>query len=126
MKYEKLEHFVKRGQNFNIVVIHSYREGLKEHSWCLYVILFPAHPLYKKAIQNDSDYDTDLGNKIYPWFHGGCTFYNKQSNYVKIGCDYMHIHDDEFVHESEMPAQVDLDAEDMFEYFDKGYKEAKE
>ena len=118
MKFEKTEHLVKRGKGFNILIIHDYSEILNEHSWCLYVLIFPSHPLYEEACKNTRSYDTDLGDKIYPNFHCGCTYYDKQSTYVKIGCDYMHVGDEELWHESTMPAQVDLDAEELYEYFD--------
>ena len=119
MTYDKIEDLVKHGNAFNIIIRHEYRESVNKHNWCLYVIIFPSHPLYKKACKNTVDYDTDLGDKIYPNFHCGCTYYNKQFTYVKIGCDYMHVGDEEIWHENKLPAQVDLDAEELYEYFDK-------
>lgn len=119
MKFIKTEQFLKKGNDFNILIIHDYNDYLFEHGWCLYVRIFKNHPLFEKASKNDCDYDMDLGNEIYPHWHCGCTYYNKQSTYIQIGCDYKHIGDEELWHESEIPAQVDLDAEELYDFFEK-------
>lgn len=87
-----------------------------EYHWCLYVTIFKGHRLFEKASNNKSDYDMDLGNAIYPGFHCGCTYYNKQADYVKIGCDYSHLNDEYFMDSAELPDEIIGDAKDLFDF----------
>ena len=124
MKIEKSEHYLIRGKGFNVLIIHWHTEGLPEYMieaeehWCLYVIIHSVHPLFKKAEQYEND-DYDKGDEIYPDWHRGCTYYNKQKSYIKIGCDYQHLGDEYFGHCKELPSEIESDAQRLYEFFTK-------
>ena len=121
-KLIKVDEWFIQGTNFSISIRYHFHKGIKEigvednNNWCLYATIFSKHPLFKKACENKTDYDLELGNEIYSSFHGGCTYYNKQRDYVKIGCDYNHIYDELFQRSAEMPSEIISDAKDLFDY----------
>lgn len=121
-KLTKKEEWFIRGNNFTVSITHVLRKGYPAegieptHCWCLYATIFPKHKLFEKACENKNDYDTDLGDKLYGDFHCGCTYYNKQKDYVKIGCDYQHIYDKYYEQCSDLPDEILKDAEDLFNY----------
>ena len=104
-----------RGLKANVSITHTNRFG--EHCWCLYVLIFNTHPLFEKAYKNKSDYDLDLGDELYGAFHGGCTYYNKQKDWVKIGCDYQHLGDERFLEQEDLPQEIIADARDLYNFF---------
>lgn len=121
-KLIKVDEWLIQGTNFNVSIRHHLQKGSGElgtedsNKWALYTNIFSTHPLFKKACKNKNDYDLELGNEIYSSFHGGCTYYNKQLDYVKIGCDYNHIYDEFFERSTEMPSEIVSDAKDLFDY----------
>lgn len=128
-EFSKTESFLLRGKTFSVEVKHWHTNGYPEFGvspeehWCLYVNIGKKHPLFQSARKNICDYDTDLGQKIYSNWHGGCTYYNKQVSYVKIGCDYSHIFDEEFLGCKEMPSEVEKDARELFSFFEESEKQ---
>lgn len=119
------ECFLIQGKDFNVEIKHTYRnlgvsmyDLLGEHTWCLYVIIGPKHRKSRRARANKRDYDTDLGDKIYPNWHCGCTYYSKQKTYVKIGCDYNHVGDEYFSHCDKLPQEILDDAEQLYKFFE--------
>lgn len=118
----KVDEWAINGTNFNIIIRRRFIKGYKKigiedkNIWCLYATIFQKHPLFKKAYKNKTDYDIGLGNRIYEGFHGGCTYYSKQRNFVRIGCDYNHIWDKCFEQSSEMLDELISDAKDLFNY----------
>ena len=123
---DKLKHidtWRAKGNNFWVEIKHWFDpipiclDYKPEHHWTLYVKIFPKHPLAQKAGQCKNDYDCDLGDKIYPNFHCGCTYYQRTKHYVEIGCDYQHLGDEWFWEQAEMPSEVLADAKDLFEFF---------
>lgn len=123
-KAVKVTEYNIRGEHFSIEIKHWYTEGYEklgingEHHWCMYAVICNDHPLFKKATQNLDDYDTELGNEMYPNFHGGCTYYDKQLTYVKIGCDYHHIGDKYYWECEELPSEIEQDAKELFDWFE--------
>lgn len=121
-KLIKVDEWLIQGTNFSVSIRHHFHKGIKEirvedvNNWCLYATIFSKHPLFKKACKNKKDYDLELGDELYRGFHGGCTYYNKQLDYVKIGCDYNHIWDELFQRSTEMPSEIISDAKDLFDY----------
>lgn len=121
-KLLKREEWIIRGDNFSVSITHVFRRGypeegiMPEHCWCLYATIFSKHRLFEKACENKTDYDIDLGDKLYGSFHCGCTYYNRQSDYVKIGCDYQHLGDEYYARCSDLPNDIISDAEDLFNY----------
>ncbi len=124
-EFSKKEDYKLSGKTFCVIVTHWHTNGYpdvgiapKEH-WCLYVVIGNTHPLFKEACDNGEDqYGYDHGDKIYPNWHGGCTFYDKQETYVKIGCDYQHVWDEQYWNCTEMPGDVEDDARDLFKFFE--------
>lgn len=88
-KAGKITEYNLSGKNFNVQIKYWYTKGYEElgikgeHHWCLYVVIGHEHPLFEKAIHNECDFDTELGNKLYPNFHCGCTYYTKQLSLCK-------------------------------------------
>ena len=123
-KFSKKEEYKLLGHTFCVIVTHWHTDSYAdvdiapEEHWCLYVVISPKHPLYKQSSENENDYDLELGNKIYPNWHGGCTYYDKQNTYVKIGCDYQHIWDEQYWSCTEMPKGIEDDARDLFKFFE--------
>ena len=117
--------FDLNGKHFKVQAKQTVRNyyGImpNENAWCLYMILYPSHPLFEQAAANTTDYDTDLGNKIYPNWHGGCTYYHKNNDYVKIGCDYQHVGDEEIEHDFSdgINGIVLYDMRNLYEFFSK-------
>lgn len=113
------------GTGFSVEISHVFRPGFLDegieatHNWCLYVIIFSQHPLFNSACRNEVDYDTDLGDRLYNSFHQGCTYYNKQKDWVKIGCDYQHLGDKWFMQQKDLPSEIVADAKALFEYMEQ-------
>ncbi len=124
-EFSKKEDYKLTGKSFNVIVTHWHTDGYPdvgiapEEHWCLYVIIGNTHPLFERACDNGKDqYGYDHGNEIYPNWHGGCTFYDKQKTYVKIGCDYQHVWDEQYWSCTEMPVDIENDARDLFKFFE--------
>ena len=128
-KFSKKEEYILSGKTFNVIVTHWHTDGYTdiglppEEHWCLYVVLGKTHPLYEKACDNKNDYDLDLGNEVYSNWHGGCTYYDKQNDYVKIGCDYQHAWDTHYWSCTEMPEDIKNDAMDLYNFFEAQEKQ---
>lgn len=127
-RMEKIDVYQLKGEQFTVEIKHCEREFSGEQAWCLYVIIHKGHPLYEKACQNEEDYDTYLGDKIYDDWHGGCTYYNKQATFVKIGCDYQHLGDESIYmsRSTVLPDVILADAKRLYEYFANKDNEVEE
>ena len=121
-KLIKKDEWFLRGDGFSVSITHVNWKGISfplvnsMHAWCLYVTINSKHALFNEACKNSIDYDTNLGDKLYPNFHCGCTYYCKQKDYVKIGCDYQHLDDDVFMASAELPDEILRDAEALWIY----------
>lgn len=121
----KTTKYFRRGKNFCVELSCTPRKGYPEvgipgeMAWCLYVVIGKGHPLYEKACENKTDYDTDLGDKIYGAWHGGCTYYKKDVDFVKIGCDYQHLGDECYYKNlsEEIPEDIETDFNDLYNFF---------
>lgn len=120
-----LDQFIIRGGNFNIELNRAVRnnpfaKGEKEYCYCLYVIIGENHILYEKASKGKDD-AYDYGDEIYLNWHQGCTFYHVNNKCVKIGCDYQHYGDEQFLYENsdEVPEQIQQDIINLYQYFSK-------
>lgn len=110
----------KRGKFFTVEIVHHEEIVLEhEHCWFVYVYIFKGHKLWEQANKNTSDYDIILGDKLCSEFDGGCTYYHKNSEYVKIGCDYRHIWNEYEIRSEEMPSSVLDCATRVFDFFNK-------
>lgn len=109
---------IYRGIRFEIN--HFEIKGLAKPSWTHYILVSLDEQLSKEnsdklwlepnykgfmresKIARYSYYDTAVGNIE---FHGGCTYYQKESTVddkdrrVKIGCDYQHLWDEDMVYD---------------------------
>lgn len=117
--------YFRRGKNFCTEICCTHRKGYfdlgiqDEMAWCLYVVIGKGHPLYDEACKNKTGYDTDLGDKIYGSWHGGCTYYKKDTDFVKIGCDYQHLGDEEYYKNisEEVPEGIAADFNNLYNFF---------
>lgn len=87
--------------------------------WCVYVHIYPQHPLFSIVYQNE---------KPVPYghipFHGGCSYSsmsfdrNGQIKSVTLGSDYNHLHDERFSHFTEQREAWEVfdDAERIFKF----------
>ena len=93
--------------NFSVTVEHFTRTPIffneGENSWCVYVYLYPEHPLFKEI-------NPKLGEPLNTWderfynipFHGGCTYAQLHINdngtitSIQLGADYQHFGDEEY------------------------------
>ena len=102
-----------KGVRFEIVRFDSYSfDYNREYNWCYYIYINLDKQIEDKKIADSLwlkpkvikdkhisyDYYDSIVGKIY--FHGGCTFYSKESSVdnidrlIKIGCDFQHYADD--------------------------------
>jgi hypothetical protein len=119
-----LDQFIIRGSYFYIELKRTVRKnpfakGEKEYCYCLYVIIGKNHRLFEKANRGKDD-AYDYGDEIYPNWHQGCTFYQVNNKYIKIGCDYQH-YGDPFLYDDsdEVPEKIKQDIIDLYQYFSK-------
>lgn len=110
MKFLKIDTYLTKSEGFDIEVKHWTRGS--SHCWCVYAVIFDTHPLFSKFRQ----YDFDAGDRLYPHFHNGCTFFSPQKTYIKVGCDFQHVGDELEESSAEMPESVRIQAEKLFEY----------
>lgn len=125
-------------------------DGEGKYAWCVYVYVYPKHPLFVQLDINSSSY---LYNDIISRMplHGGCTYCS--INYtdherggagedyktveleapkrisIKIGCDYAHLYDEGFSFiEDPMGTAIFREAEDLDEWmkYQKPVLETKE
>lgn len=82
------------------------------------MVIGTEHRESRRARANKREYDTELGDKIYPDWHCGCTYYNKQKTYVKIGCDYIYLGDEYFAQCDKLPQEIINDAEKLYQFFE--------
>lgn len=108
------------------IQVRAFRKGLDEtypeFGWCLYVLIYDNHPLFDKPELFVEGLD----------FHGGCTYdekytrtpargirydWQKDSSYLKIGCDYQHYMDnfDHFNPSQGIPFEIEHDAKHLVE-----------
>ena len=127
MEVKKIDVYKAFGKGFSVEAKHFYRKYdiVTPHAWCLYVNINYDHPFYKQASLCE-DYGFDLGNKLYPNWHGGCTFFQKRGSYITIGCDYQHIWDEDYCFTETLPDIVKQDMQDLFDYFNTMYEKYKE
>ena len=94
--WEEKIHWVKRSDTFSVEIVHwtseAYinRNGKTDHHWNVYLYVYPKNKLFARLEACNEMYDTNLDNL----FHGGITYFDKQTNNIKVGCDYGHIGDE--------------------------------
>ena len=102
---EGMQYYI-RGSNFTVEVKHWVQEGSSENNWTVYAIIPERHPLYSQLSQVTPYYEQDVISAM-P-LHGGCTyaeFFTQAQpaetpinrNFYKIGCDYQHYCDEQFL-----------------------------
>ncbi len=116
--------YFKRGENFTIevhrhsVLMASYGQGVWR--WCVYVYVFPTHPLY-----DSFDVEEGLSGDFDEMpLHGGCTYFKMFGETKKIGCDYNHAWDERYTHMETMEdaSSIFRDADQLFNYFQERSK----
>lgn len=94
--------------------------GLGPNRWCVYVYVYPTHPLSGLIDLNGGTWQDALANLP---LHGGCSFFRVHKKFsgkvtsVQIGCDYNHYGDDRYSHMATKAeaSSVFRDAEELFD-----------
>jgi hypothetical protein len=105
---------------------NEYLRNEGENKWCVYVYVYPQHPLFKKINPTVGDtitcYDDRLPNMP---LHGGCTYTQihltddgKEITSIQIGADYSHYRDERysFMATKEDAFDVFFDAEQLYKW----------
>lgn len=130
-----LEHCVNEGKNFEVEIVHwnmidkeiknklpSAVALMDDECWNVYATINKGHQLYErmKDVKTD-DYSDAMDN--FPFnFHGGITFIHNNGDNIKVGDDWMHYGDEYFQKCEELPSEVRIEAEELFEFLSE-YKE---
>lgn len=110
--------WTKKEKTFGIQ-IRSF-QNTDGYGWCLYVLVYDNHPYFEKP--------KDLIDILD--FHGGCTYeekftqtpacgirydWQKESAYLKIGCDYQHYQDYFYINDPKdgIPLAIKRDAKNL-------------
>ena len=118
------------GDDFIIEVVRftskPYLPNEGKNKWCIYVYVYPQHPLFKKINPTVGDtitcYDDRLPNMP---LHGGCTYTKihltddgKEITSIQIGADYSHYRDERysFMATKEDAYEVFFDAEVLYKW----------
>lgn len=103
-------------------VEHAHEElSLGPNSWCVYVYVYPEHPLFESIDLNEGIWPAVLAN--FP-LHEGCSFFWVHQEFggkvtsVQIGCDYNHYGDNCYTHMATKAeaSSVFRDAEELFDW----------
>jgi hypothetical protein len=118
--------WVLRHKNFAVEVSRHIAQaheelGLGPNRWCVYVYVYPDHPLFESIDLNSGVWQDALAN--FP-LHGGCSFFRVHQKFkgavtsVQIGCDYNHYGDDRYSHMATKAkaSSVFRDAEELFNW----------
>lgn len=118
--------WTRSGKDFSIEISRHQRpaphQDEPEYFWCLYVYIYPQHPLFDRIQSERISEDSVCAMP----FHIGCTFnswYFKGDGKIaskKIGCDYNHLYDDRFLrYQTESDAyEVFNDANYLYEWME--------
>ena len=94
--------------------------GLGPNRWCVYVYVYPEHPLFESIDLDGGMWQNALAD---PPLHAGCTFFKVHQQFkevvsVQIGCDYSHYGDEHYSHmvTKEEATPVFQDAEELFDW----------
>ena len=118
--------WVLRHKNFavevsrHVVQIHEELD-LGPNRWCVYVYVYPTHPLFGSIDLNGRMWQNPLED--FP-LHGGCSFSKVHQQFkggvvsVQIGCDYNHCGDERYSHMATKAeaSSVFNDAEELFNW----------
>lgn len=128
-KYDKIEHWVRRGRTFAVEVRHHIctleLHGI--HRWCVYVFLYPTHAKFREAMEPEFAV-CSLPNAP---LHRGATFRRTHLNEdgtdivsVEVGADYNHLHDERFTWMAtpEDAREVFADADALFDWAEANSK----
>ena len=125
-----LEHCVNEGNNFEVEIIHWHmvddEQKIKQldlgwpgnECWNVYATIKQGHPLFDRLKDVKTD-NYDGAMDIFPFcFHCGITYVHNNGDNIKVGDDYLHYGDDYFQKCKELPVEVKLEAEELFEFLE--------
>jgi len=124
MEWKHKDLWISRHKDFvvevsrHVVQIHEELD-LGPNRWCVYVYVYPTHPLSGSIDLSGGVWQDALANLP---LHGGCSFFRVHQQFkgeatcVQIGCDYNHYRDDHYTHMAtkEEASSVFQDAEELF------------
>ena len=124
-----LEHCVNKGNNFEVEIVHwnlydnKTKAKLAENlgfigneCWNVYATINKGHPLYERMKEVETDDYNDAMDKFPFEFHCGITYVHNNGDNIKVGDDYMHCGDEYFQKCEELPSEVRIEAEELFEF----------
>lgn len=126
-----LENCINKGDNFEVEIVHwhlyddetkaklsklTFDFGSDNECWNVYAIIYKGHPLYEKLSSlKDDEYNNAMD--LFPFYmHGGITFVKKNEDNIKLGDDWMHLGDEYFQKCKNLPSEVRIEAEELFEF----------
>lgn len=124
-----LEHCVNEGNNFEVEIVHwrmfdnpaqaaNLNDIMGNECWNVYAIIKPGHPLFDRLRDIETDDCCGAMNKFPFAFHGGITFVRNDIDRIKVGDDYRHLGDELIERCAELPVEVKLEAEELFEFLE--------
>lgn len=125
--WDKKDEWWKHGKNFLVVVKH-HTAGVSEidrsdygHRWNVYAYIYPDHPHFAKFEGPQMWQDAACAMPL----HGGPSFlrypmFDGKVTAVHVGCDYHHLHDDDFTRMATAgeAAEVFADAERLYKWLE--------
>ena len=127
-----LEHCVNKGKNFEVEIVHwkMYSDEVKaklaeslgsmgNECWNVYATINKGHPLYEKLSDLKDDDYYGVMDKFPFKMHGGITYVHNNGDNIKVGDDYLHWGDEYFQKCKELPSEVKIEAEELFEFLNK-------
>jgi len=126
MEWQHKDLWILRHQDFAVEVSRHVAQaheelGLGSNRWCVYVYVYPTHPL-----SGSIDLDGGMWQNPLVGFplHAGCSFFKVHQQFkgevtsVQIGCDYNHYEDDRYSHMATKAeaSSVFRDAEELFNW----------
>ena len=106
-------------EHFAVEVDERWMRNDGGNRWCVYVYIYPKHPLFKTIIEGEMFQDALIDFPL----HCGCSFIkshrsNKAITSHQIGCDYNHCDDERYTMYSskEDASGVFYDAEQLIKF----------
>lgn len=118
---------VRRHEAPEVASIYRTSEG--PHRWCVYVYVYPTHPIFPRFRGEKTSQPALDGMPL----HAGCTYLQRhyragKITSIEVGCDYNHYGDEHFgiYATPDQAGEVFRDAEALFAWMNQRGPESKE
>ncbi len=126
IEWEYSEEWGSRHDKFTVEVSRHVAQaheelGMGPNRWCIYVYIYPEHPLFGSIDLGGGMWQNLLANLP---LHGGCSFFKVHQQFkgevtsVQIGCDYSHYWENRYSHMATKAeaSSVFQDAKKLFDW----------